>query len=82
LSLIFANESPRLINPRIANRYNPGSEGAPGFYVGAGGEYFFTNRHAVTLDAQVRFAHFSYARNARFNFVGVWVAAGVLITTR
>ncbi|HUU45740.1 MAG TPA: hypothetical protein VM118_08400 [Acidobacteriota bacterium] len=82
LSLIFASESPSLTHPGIDRVYSPGSEGAPGFVIGGGGEYYFASRYAVTYDMQFRHAWFTYARNAKFNQYGVWVSIGILVSTR
>lgn len=82
LSLIFANESPNLTHPSTSRVYSPGSEGAPGFLFGAGGEFYFTRQFAVTADASYRYVKFSYGPEADFDLSGVWFSVGIQLSTR
>lgn len=82
LSLIFANESPDVTSPLTDRVYSPGSEGAPGFLLGTGGEFYFSRRFALTADANYRYSKFSYGADADFDVSGIWVSLGVQLSTR
>lgn len=82
LSLLFANESPSGTHAFTSRVYSPGSEGAPGFLFGAGGEFYFTRRFAITADANYRYSKFSYGPEADFDLSAIWFSVGIQLSTR
>jgi hypothetical protein len=82
-SLMFASESAELIDPDLRyGLYAPGTEGAFGFLVGAGGEFYTTPGFALTADVAYRYSKFSYARRAEFDLSTIWMAAGAVLRLR
>jgi hypothetical protein len=82
-SLMFASESAELIDPDLRRGlYAPGTEGAFGFLVGAGGEFYTAPGFALTADVAFRYSKFSYARDAKFDLSTLWLAAGGVIRLR
>lgn len=82
-SLVFANESPDLVQDSVSKYgiYSPGTEGAFGFLVGGGTEFYFSRTFGIILDANYRYTHFNYAKDAKFNLSNVWIALGATIRT-
>jgi hypothetical protein len=83
-SVVFANEGADLLMDTIPRYgiYSPGTEGAFGFLVGGGGEFYFSRRFGILLDASYRYTNFKYAREAEFNLSNVWLGLGVTLRTR
>ena len=83
-SLVFANESPDLVYDSVLkyNIYNSGTEGAFGFLVGAGAEFYFARTVAAVADVQYRYVNFVYGREAEFNVSSFWLALGLTLRTR
>jgi hypothetical protein len=83
-SVIFANESPDLVQGTILNSgiYNSGTEGAFGFLTGAGVEYYVEPTVAFVADISYRYAKFSYGREAKFDLSAFWFGAGITLKTR
>ena len=83
-SLVFANESPELVQDSVLKYdiYNPGTEGAFGFLLGTGGEYYLNSTIALTADVSYRYTKFSYNRRAKFDLSAIWLGAGITLKTR
>lgn len=83
-SIIFANESPEIIQDSVSfyGLYSSGTEAAFGFAVGAGAEYYVARRTGITLDAQYRYSKFSYGRSSEFDLSAFWFGAGIVYRTR
>jgi len=83
-SLVFANESPDLVQDSVLKYgiYNSGTEGAFGFLIGGGGEYYVDPTIAFNADISYRYTKYSYGRQAKFDLSAFWLAAGITIKTR
>jgi len=83
-SLVFANESPDLVQDSVLKYdiYNPGTEGAFGFLLGGGGEFYLNSTVAVTADVSYRYTKFSYNRRAKFDLSAFWLGAGFTLKPR
>jgi hypothetical protein len=81
-SLVFATESGAVIYPNVLSLYREGTEGALGFLVAVGGEYYVLDRFAATIDLQYRYAQFNYAEHAHLDQSAFWVGVGVTLNTR
>ena len=82
-SLVFANESPDLVQDSVNKYgiYSPGTEGAFGFLIGGGTEFYVTRTFGFILDVNYRYTHFNYAREAKFDLSNIWLALGATIRT-
>ncbi|GAB4319983.1 MAG: hypothetical protein Kow0074_09930 [Candidatus Zixiibacteriota bacterium] len=83
-SIVFANESADLLQDTVTTYgiYSPGTEAAFGFLIGGGGEFYFSRRLGVLLDATYRYTDFRYARDAKFNLSNIWLGIGVILRSR
>ncbi|MBD3298186.1 MAG: outer membrane beta-barrel protein [candidate division Zixibacteria bacterium] len=83
-SVVFANEGADLLQDSITTYgiYSPGTEAAFGFLVGGGGEFYFTRKFGVLLDATYRYTNFKYARDAEFNLSNIWLSLGLIFRSR
>ncbi len=83
-SIVFANESPELVQDSILKYgiYSSGTEGAFGFLAGVGAEYYANETTAFVADISYRYTKFSYAREAKFDLSAFWFGAGITFRTR
>jgi hypothetical protein len=86
-SLVFASESADLVQDSVLkyNLYNPGTEGAFGFLVGVGGEYYINRTFGLLADVQYRYTNFNYlirGRGVDFDVSAFWLAVGLTLKTR
>ncbi|MBI3872123.1 MAG: hypothetical protein HY304_03485 [candidate division Zixibacteria bacterium] len=82
ISMIFATESPLVVNDRIqrGHLYEEGTKGSFGLLLGAGVEHYIGPKFGLVADIAYHFNKFRYSRYANFNLSAFWFTVG--ITTR